>query len=143
MIYVQASGQDLGSRSCSKSIKAESKLDNDGEVISASCHCSLIFFPTDQNLACRPVTKAVVLRLEASIDKAEESGASQHLLDLARAAAASSMAEVACADQLRESTASHSSQGTHEELQLLEATIKEAQAFYRLEVSLLTYMAPD
>ena len=80
------------------------------------------------------MTKAVILRLEASIDKAAESGASQHVLDLALAAAASSKAEVACAEQLRESTASHSQQGTPEALQLLEDTIREAQTFYRLEV---------
>ncbi len=80
------------------------------------------------------MSKAAVINLQARIDLAEESAASQHLLDLAKAAAASSRAEVACAERLQECTASHSQQGSPEALQLLEDTIAEAQSFYRLEV---------
>lgn len=95
------------------------------------------------SLSCRPVSNPVVSRLVASIDKAEESGASQYLLDQARAAAASSAAEVACAEQLHGCSASHSHQGTPEALQLFEVTIKQAKAFPRLEVSSPKGMAYD
>lgn len=91
---------------------------------------------------CRPVSKGVASSIKASVEKAEGSAASQYLLDLVRAAAESAQAEVACAEQLQECTASHSQQGSPEALQLLEDTIEKALTFFRLKVSLQNCNVP-